>query len=98
MARRPFLWSSAPTRASFARQGYQRVEVHAFTAPTLCGAITTTAGLIEWLLEAPEAAVGGLNRTYLLLMQVQRLRQLWEAAQRRAWPQGSLKAFGEALG
>ena len=68
------------------------------TAATLCGAITTMAGLIEWLLEAPEAAVGGLNRTYLLLAQIQRLRQLWEAAQRRAWPQGSLKAFGEALG
>ena len=105
-ARRPFVWSAPPTRASFARRDYAPADLTTLKDVHLCGAITSTAGLIEWLLEAPEEAVGGLNRTYLLLVQMHRLRQLWQEAQRRAWPppaanggpQDSLKTFARALG
>jgi hypothetical protein len=95
--RRPYVWSEPPTRASFARQPYESAELNDLKDARVCGAITTTAGRIEWLLDAPEEAVGGLNRTYLLLVQMRRLRQLWQELRRR-WPKGSLATFTKALG
>ncbi len=43
-----------------------------------------------------EEAVGGLNRIYLLLMQKQRLLQLWAEVQ-RLWPRTCVKLFEQAL-
>jgi hypothetical protein len=95
--RRPYIWSAPPTRASFARDLYSAEWFNNRQAHRVSSEIIQTAGRIEWLLEAPEEAVGGLNRIYLLLMQKQRLLQLWAEVQ-RLWPKTYVKTFEQALG
>jgi hypothetical protein len=92
-----YIWSVPPTRASFARELYPADWFHAAQAHRVREEITKTAGRIEWLLEAPEEAVGGLNRIYLLLVQKRRLLQLWKEVQ-RLWPKTCVKLFEQALG
>ena len=96
--RGPLRWETPPALPSTVRQSYQAGQLRECSASFVCSAITITAELIERLLNAPEAMIGGLTHHFLFAMQTQRLRQLWEEVQRRAWEEAPLAVFTQALG
>ncbi len=96
--RGPLRWDTPPALPTSARQRYDPAQVQKNTSIWLCAQITLTAEMIERLLNAPEGMIGGLTHNYLFLMQVLRLRQLWEEVERRAWEEDRLVVFTRALG
>jgi hypothetical protein len=96
--RGPLVWEVPPALPTSLRAPYAPAFLTGRTAEGLCAEVTLTAGLIERLLNAPEGMVGGLTHNYLLVMQLVRLRQLWEEIERRAWAEAPLVVFARALG
>ncbi len=97
-SRGPLRWDTPPALPTSARQPYDAEQLQRHTALFLCSQMTLTAEMIERLLNAPEGMVGGLTHNYLFVMQILRLRQLWEETQRRAWDDAPLVVFTRALG
>jgi hypothetical protein len=97
-SRGPLRWDTPPALPTSTRQCYEASFLRDTSATWVLSQVTVTAGMIERLLTAPEGMVGGLTHNYLLLMQMQRLRQLWEEVQRRAWEDAPLVVFARALG
>ncbi len=96
--RGPLRWDTPPALPTSVRQPYTATQLQQSSAALLCVQITLTAEMIERLLNAPEGMVGGLTHNYLFVMQMLRLRQLWEEVQRRAWEEDGLSVFTRALG
>ena len=96
--RGPLRWETPPALPINVRQCYDEALWPRRTATFVRSQITLTAGMIERLLTTPEGMVGGLTHNYLLLMQIIRLRQLWEEVQRRDWDEDRLVVFTQALG
>jgi hypothetical protein len=97
-SRGPLRWDTPPALPTSTRQCYEASFLRDTSATWLLSQVTVTAGMIERLLTAPEGMVGGLTHNYLLLMQMLRLRQLWEEVERRAWEDAPLVVFTNALG
>jgi hypothetical protein len=96
--RGPLRWDTPPALPTSIHQRYDPAQVRDSTPVWLCAQITMTAGMIERLLTAPEGMIGGLTHNSLFVMQLLRLRQLWEEVQRRAWEEDRLAVFTRALG
>ena len=96
--RGPLRWDTPPALPTNIRQTYARGFLPKRTAVYVSSQITMTAEMIERLLTTPEGMVGGLTHNYLFVMQMLRLRQLWEEVQRRAWEEEPLVVFTRALG
>jgi hypothetical protein len=96
--RGPLRWETPPALPTNIREGYAPERLKNGTDGFVSAEITVTAGLIERLLNAPEGMVGGLTHNYLLVLQIARLRQLWQEVQRRMWPEAPLVVFQRALG
>jgi hypothetical protein len=97
-SRGPLRWDTPPALPTSTRQCYEASFLRDHSATWVLSQVTVTAGMIERLLTAPEGMVGVLTHNYLLLMQMLRLRQLWEEVQRRAWEDAPLVIFTNALG
>ena len=80
------------------RQPYEVKELGDCGPNGVCGEVCITAGMIERLLNTPGGLVTGLTHNFLFLMQMLRLRQLWEEVQRRVWEEDPLVIFERALG
>ena len=96
--RGPLRWETPPALPTNVRQRYDPAQLQERTPVFICSQITLTAGMIERLLNAPEEMLGGLTHNYLFVMQMLRLRQLWEEVERRAWDEERLVVFTRALG
>jgi hypothetical protein len=96
--RGPLVWEVPPALPTSIRAAYAPERLKEGADGFIRSEITVTAELIERLLNAPEGMVGGLTHNYLLLMQLIRLRQLWQEVQRRAWADAPLVVFARALG
>ena len=96
--RGPLRWDTPPALPTNERERYAPNELHDATRGWLMSQVTETGEMIERLLTTPEGMVGGLTHNYLLVMQMLRLRQLWEEVQRRAWEDAPLVVFARALG
>jgi hypothetical protein len=96
--RGPLRWEVPPALPTNIRAAYAPERLTEGADGFIRSEITVTAELIERLLNAPEGLVGGLTHNYLLVMQLIRLRQLWQEVQRRAWPEAPLAVFTRALG
>ena len=94
----PRRWETPPALPTNGRAGYEVARLRNSSETFILSQITVAANFIERLLNVPEGMVGGLTRTYLLVIQIVRLRQLWEEVQRRAWPEERLVVFKRALG
>ena len=96
--RGPLRWDTPPALPSNVRQRYDVEWLQEGTVLRVCVQITLTAEMIERLLNAPEGMIGGLTHNYLFVLQIVRLRQLWEEVERRAWEEDRLVVFTRALG
>jgi hypothetical protein len=96
--RGPLRWEVPPALPTHIRAAYAPDLLKESTDGFVRSEITVTAELIERLLNAPEGMVGGLTHNYLLVMQIARLRQLWQEVERRAGQETPLAVFARALG
>jgi hypothetical protein len=96
--RGPLLWRVPPALPLSMRQRYDEQALHDGTDIWVRSEVCVIAGMIERLLNTEEGMVTGLTHNYLIVMQMLRLRQLWEEIQRRQWEQDPLVVFQRALG
>jgi hypothetical protein len=96
--RGPLLWREAPSLPLSMRQRFAVKELHDSSDKLLCSHAGVAAGMIERLLNTEEGLVTGLTHNYLFVMQMIRLRQVWEEMQRREWGEPLLVVFARALG
>jgi hypothetical protein len=92
------IWEVPPSLPLSMRQPYEVKELGDCGPNGVCGEVCITAGMIERLLNTPGGLVTGLTHNFLFLMQMLRLRQLWEEVQRRVWEEDPLVIFERALG
>ena len=96
--RGPMLWRVPPALPISIRQPYDGRVLAERTGRGVCLEICMSDGMIERLLNTEEGMVTGLTHNYLFVVQMLRLRQLWEEVQRREWGEDPLVVFTRALG